>query len=70
MKRWTATDGNYTYTIEEKDDGKFDLMVDHLGDKVFWLFQSYNSARNFLRNEYAFTGRMKQVKEDVRNACS
>lgn len=63
MKRWIAKDGSRTYIIEEKDDGKFDLMVDCLGDKMFWWFYSYESARNYLRNEYHFRGRMKQIKE-------
>ncbi|MCP6683223.1 hypothetical protein [Bacillus nakamurai] len=63
MKKWTAKDGNHTYTIEERADGTFNLTVDFLGRKDYLWFLSYASARNYLRNEEAFTGRMKQVKE-------
>ncbi|WP_426568659.1 hypothetical protein P5614_021080 (plasmid) [Bacillus velezensis] len=63
MKNWTAEHGNCTYTIEETTDGTFDLTVNVLGKKTYLWFPSYVSARNYLRNEEAFTGRMKQVKE-------
>ncbi|MGX4281980.1 hypothetical protein ACWJJS_03825 [Bacillus sp. JK106] len=63
MKKWTAKEGNCTYTIEKIADGTFDLTVDVLGQKTYLWFPSYASARNYLRNEESFTGRMKQVKE-------
>ncbi|MFE9945447.1 hypothetical protein ACFYP2_17090 [Bacillus velezensis] len=65
MKKWTAKEGNCTYTIEERADGIFDLTVDVLGQKTYLWFPSYASARNYLRNEESFIGRMKQVKDDA-----
>ena len=55
---WTAKWGDYTFTINEVD-GRFDLHVDHFyaNDHGLW-FRSYKSARDFLRKEYGFSGRM------------
>ncbi|MGG3721618.1 hypothetical protein ABET08_16055 [Bacillus subtilis] len=65
MKKWMAKDGNYTYTIKESVFGGVDLNIDHLGDEMRLWFQTYKSARNYLRREEDFTGRMKLVKEDA-----
>ncbi|ATX84247.1 MULTISPECIES: hypothetical protein [Bacillus] len=64
MKKWTAKEGNYTYIIRENSDGTFDLTVKNPIRSDFHLwFPSYKSARDYLRCEEDFTGRMKQVKE-------
>ncbi|WP_063668156.1 hypothetical protein [Bacillus nakamurai] len=63
MKKWTAKEGNYTYTIDERADGNFDLTINFLGDRLYLWFPSYKSARDYLRREEDFTGRMNQVKE-------
>ncbi|MED4843910.1 hypothetical protein [Bacillus atrophaeus] len=64
MKKWIAKDSNYTYTIEESPCGNFDLTIDNpITEKMQLWFPSYKSARDYLRREEDFTGRMKQVKE-------
>ncbi|MCY7943901.1 hypothetical protein [Bacillus inaquosorum] len=63
VKKWVAKEGSYTYTIEESGHRHFDLTIDHLGDKMYLWFPSYQSARDYLRREEDFIGRMKQVKE-------
>lgn len=64
MKKWMAKDRSYTYTITENLDGTFDLIINHpvRSDSSLW-FRSYKSARDYLRREEYFMGRMKQVKE-------
>ncbi|RFB01839.1 hypothetical protein DZB72_21190 [Bacillus sp. MT] len=64
MKKWVAKDGAYTYTITENSDGTFGLNINHpvRSDSSLW-FHSYKSARDYLRREEYFMGRMKQVKE-------
>lgn len=52
MKKWVAQEGKYTYTIDERAGGNFDLTVDRLGEKLCLWFTSYKSA-----------GRMKQINE-------
>lgn len=61
MNVWIGEDGHFKCTIKEKFDGYFDLIiVDRFSNFKDW-FPSYKSARNFLKREYAFTGRMKKV---------
>ncbi|MCR1990210.1 hypothetical protein NSA31_00080 [Bacillus subtilis] len=64
MKKWMAKDGLNTYIIAERADGDFDLTVKNpiSQDLLLWFF-SYKSARDYLRVEEGFTGRMKRVKE-------
>ncbi|MDN5389857.1 MULTISPECIES: hypothetical protein [Bacillus] len=64
VKKWMAKDGNYTYTIEEGPYGDFDLTIDSpISGKMHLWFPSYRSARDYLRREEDFKGRMKLVKE-------
>ncbi|UZN53050.1 hypothetical protein [Bacillus paralicheniformis] len=59
-----AKEGNYTYTIEESPSGDFDLTIDNpISGEIHLWFPSYRSARDYLRHEEDFTGRMKLVKE-------
>lgn len=62
MAKWVGVTGAYTFEIKEVG-GNFDLDINFLGDKTFFWFNSYQSARNFIRDEYGFTGRMKKVVE-------
>ncbi|MRC96662.1 hypothetical protein BK721_17205 [Bacillus thuringiensis serovar nigeriensis] len=60
MNKWEADDGYYKFKIVESDD-TFDLYVDSpFNDERLW-FPSYRSARNHLKREYGFEGRMKKV---------
>ena len=61
MKKWIAEWGAYTFTITEIAEDRYDLGVDHFyaNDLGLW-FYSYKSARDFLRKEYGFIGRMKR----------
>ncbi|MEC2307674.1 hypothetical protein [Bacillus atrophaeus] len=64
MKKWMAKDGLYTYIIEESPCGNFDLTIDNpIAEKMHLWFPSYKSARDYLRREEDFIGRMKLVKE-------
>ncbi|KMN43361.1 hypothetical protein ACT1UG_22530 [Bacillus paramycoides] len=60
MGKWEAQDGLYKFVIVE-NDGHFDLTVDSpFNDERLW-FPSYRMARNHLKKEYGFEGRMKKV---------
>lgn len=61
MGVWIGEDDSFKCTIKETSDGYFDLIVvGRFSDFKDW-FPSYKSARNFLKREYAFTGRMKKI---------
>ncbi|PGB56868.1 hypothetical protein [Bacillus anthracis] len=61
MNVWKGKEGRYKYTIKEREDGYFDLTVDAPYDNLEEWFPSYRTAREFLKREYYFTGRMKQI---------
>lgn len=66
MRKWVGDDGSYFYEITEKTDGTFELIIKHPihSDSSLW-FRSYRSARDYLRREEYFMGRMQLVKEGV-----
>jgi hypothetical protein len=63
MRKWVATGGSYTFEIEEKGDGTFDITISsYMGTDYYW-HSTLDGAKAWIKREHAGLefSRFKQV---------